>query len=202
MGGETATDGSYMKKSIYLFCTRLWYYLTALPLAVILVFAIIYNSGAKNLLKLYPLIVITALGICFIFIYFFRAVKLSGDRIRKLGLFSGRDSALIVEGRELAITLERRKRAKIELFGHDEAPALDWIDEERYKDMSVNLFRARVKGGKRAVKKIVSLFGATKDEAARLLESRSYECENDAVRISASESESIRTVRIAFKATI
>ena len=106
-------------KKLYTFCSKIAVYWIEIPLAILLTLAIIFNSGATNLLKLYPLIVLCSLAIVFVFIFFFRLIELGWDEIRYVGLFSSRDRAVITEGKRLELTLERGGAIKTYLIGND-----------------------------------------------------------------------------------
>ena len=64
-------------KGIAFFSSRLWVYLTELPVILLLVVAVRNNDAADNVGKLYPLIILLGAVIVFIAIYFFRGVIIS-----------------------------------------------------------------------------------------------------------------------------
>ena len=59
-----------MKKSIYLFCTKLWIYVTELPALAIFTLAAIYNKHSEEPMGLYPLMIVSLAAAVIIFLYF------------------------------------------------------------------------------------------------------------------------------------
>jgi len=189
-------------KSIYLFSTKLKVYLIELPLIVLLILAIAYNDSSKGLLKLYPLQVALILGMIFIFIYFLQLVKISTDEVRCIGLFSSKDSAIIKKDKKLVITLIKRRRLLIELFGIGEAPLLDWVNPEDYKDTEINLFKTKCVGAKRAAKKILKYFDIDKNDFDEILENESFKKEYEAITLETRISENGKEISLRFNETL
>ena len=97
-------------KNTFLFCSRLRVYWCEIPIVGILLLCIKYNDYSEGLYKLYLLMAFSALASIFILIYFFRAIKLSFEEIRYIGLFSSRDSAIITEGKTIILTPRGKKK--------------------------------------------------------------------------------------------
>lgn len=188
-------------KSIFLFSSRLWFYLTEVPPVILLILAIKFNGKVDTLMKLYPLIITLSLLIVFIAVYFFKALVIKTDEVKVIGLFSGRDKAIINKGKTLAITLLKKGRLKIELFGNSENfETYAWLKDE--SNTEINLFRARTNGGKCAVKRILRFFGAEHDEIQNLISEDGVKVENkDVVFLSQTDNES-KSIKIYFKETI
>jgi hypothetical protein len=173
-----------------------------LPLVILLILAIAYNDNSKELLKLYPLQILLILGMIFIFIYFFRLVKLNTDEVRCIGLFSSKDSAIIKQDKRLAVTLMSRGRLMIEVFGIGEAPLLDWVNPEDYKNSEINLFRTKCVGSKRAAKKILSYFDIDKTDFDKIFENESFEKEYEAITLKTCLSENGKEISLRFNKTL
>ncbi|MBR7116887.1 MAG: hypothetical protein IKC87_04180 [Clostridia bacterium] len=159
-------------KSVYLLKVRLWVFLTEIPLMLLLMICWSMNNEVEGLLKLYPLIIVLAAAIIFLPIYFFRAVSVSWEEINDIGLFTARDNALINKGKTLVIKLISRGRIKLTLWGHDGNYAgFDWMkpdDDDANRDIA--MYRGNAYGGKRAVKALLSYFGASDEDVTRLLD--------------------------------
>ncbi|MBQ8879833.1 MAG: hypothetical protein IJY69_03205 [Clostridia bacterium] len=156
-------------KSIILLSTKAAMYLTEIPIIFLMWAAIYFNSGAEGLLKLYPLIIACGAIIIFIFIYLLRAVVIGYEEVRSFGPFSSKDRAVISKGKILSLTLKRRRKIKVELFGYDDAPMLDWAKDQgaRY----ANLYRDVAVGGMSAVRRVLSFFGFDKEQICSIIES-------------------------------
>ena len=118
----------------YLFCTRMRVYLIELPIIILFAITLHYNQYSDELTKFYPLLIFLGLSMIFILVYFFRAISVSFDEVRYLGLYSSHDHAEINEGKELIFTLYGKRRMRVELFGNDgRPPELSWVkDDESY----------------------------------------------------------------------
>ena len=167
-------------KNIYLFCSKIWVYLTEIPVIVLLWVTLSYNNESEDLFKFYPLIVFLCVAIIFIFVYFFRLISLSYDEVKFHGLFSSKDSAFISEGKTLTVELSRAKTIRIKLF--DDAakePAFEWMKAEDVVHRDVCVFRGKAIGGAATVKKILRFYGVGEANAANAtLDGFEYEDEN------------------------
>lgn len=150
-------------KGVAFFSSRLWIYLTELPVILLLVISVRHNSAAENFGKLYPLIILLSLLIVFIAIYFFRGVIISNDEIKCVGVFSSKDSAIIKKDRTLVITTMNKKRIKLELFGDGgDDPAYEWLRDDLPSE--INLFRAKAYGSTSSVKRVLFYFDVPEDD--------------------------------------
>ncbi len=149
-------------KSIFLISTKAAMYLTELPIIFLMAVAIYFNDGAEGWAKLYPLIIACGAIIVFIFIFLLRAVIISFEEVRSYGPFSSKDRAVISKGKVLTLTLKKRRKIKVELFGYDDAPMLDWAKNQgaRY----ANLYRDVAIGSTGSIRKILSFFGFDKEQ--------------------------------------
>lgn len=189
-------------KSIYLFCTKLWFYLTELPVITLLWIAIKYNSESEDLFGFYPLIIFLFGVAIFIAVYFFRMISISTDEIRYHGLFSSRDREFIKADRTLVLKICKGGNLRITLFGDAGAePPFDWMKPEDVQYREICLFRGRALGGGRTVRKIAKYFSVDESELPRLLDD-DFVFENDTVSVHTETVEGIKTVKISFKVTI
>ena len=159
---------------------RLWVYLSEIPLMILLAVCWGVNDKVEGILKLYPLIIFLAAFIIFLAVYFFRMMEISWEEIRDIGLFSAKDDAMINKGKRLSITMLSRGRLKIELIGHDgEYAGFDWLKPEDGEPSDIALYRGNAYGGRGAVKRILSYFGADESDFDAILRgegfSREYE---------------------------
>lgn len=190
-------------KKLVLSSTGWYMYLTEIPILLILFIAIKYNPQVDIALRLYPLIFALIGGAIFIVVYLFRLVEISYDMIKAIGLYSSREKALITEGKTLVITLSKRKKLKLELFGYDEEPPmLDWALDEDYTNIEVNLFRDRVTGGARQARRILKYFDISDSDINRALECESHKASYESIDLFAEKKEDIREIKIKFTKTL
>ncbi len=188
-------------KSITLFCTKMRFFLVEIPIIYLLTVAIINNNLSGLLLKLYPLIAFCMGAIIFIAVYFFRAIRISFSEIRDIGRFSDREVAVINAGKTLILKMKNRSTVNVELFGNNGQPPLYSMENADFVPMDINLFRGRIIGGERSIKKILKFFGTSAAEAQELIASEcSFEYEN--VNISSHNTEEGSEIRIFMKNTI
>ena len=189
-------------KSIYLSCTKLWVYLTVIPPLIIFRLALAFNKHSTGILKFYPLMIVSALAVIFIVVYFFRVISINNDEIRYHGLFSSRDSSVINENKTLVMTLLPRRKIRLELFGDaGEKPAFDWMKSTDVAHRDICLFRGRAVGGKKTIAKILKYFGVSDEEAARADHDGFY-FENDVIRVDSKTENETFKVSLNFKITI
>ncbi len=187
----------------YLFATKLRYFWIVLPMTGMLSAALILNKYAEGLLKLYPLIVFLSGCIIFTFVYLFRVVGLGYDEVRTIGLFSSREHVMINKDRTLVLTLMKKRRIKIELFGNDNILAqLDWLcANEDGSIPDINLFRTRAIGSKGSVIGILKFYGVPSKDAVALV-NRGTEYEDTLVRAQSTFNEfGEKQILIFFKET-
>ena len=190
-------------KKIILFSTRWTMYLTEVPVLILLYFAIRYNSEVDLLVKLYPLIIALIGGAIYIFIYLFRLVEISYDMIKSTGPYSSREKALITEDKTLVITMMKRKKLKLELFGHDETPPmLDWAIDKDYANIEVNLFRDRAIGGQGTVRRILKYFDIGDEDITAVLNNESHKASYKSLELSSEKRNDIREIKIKFTETL
>ncbi len=190
-------------KKITLFGTSWLMYLTELPLILLLGVCIGYNQNMEIPFKLYPLILALIGGIIYIFIYLFRLVNISYEMIWATGPYSSRERAIIAENKTLVITMLKRGKLKVELFGVDEMPPmLDWAKDKDYTEIEVNLFRDRAFGGASSVRRVLKYFDVSNEDIISVLQSDSFEKSYDSFNISANKLNDIREIKIKFTATI
>ena len=189
-------------KNIYLFCSKIWVYLTEIPVIVLLWVTLSYNNESEDLFKFYPLIVFLCVAIIFIFVYFFRLISLSYDEVKFHGLFSSKDSAFISEGKTLTVELSRAKTIRIKLF--DDAakePAFEWMKAEDVVHRDVCVFRGKAIGGAATVKKILRFYGVGEADAANAtIDGFEYEDEN--ILVFTKNDGECAVTKIKFKKTI
>ena len=186
-------------KRIYLFCTKLWVYLTEIPVITIFCLALKFNSHSEETFKFYPLIFASAFFIIFIFVYFFRYVSVSKDEIRCHGVFSSKDNALISENKTLVIALYPNLNMKLELYEDaSKNPAFEWMKAGDVAHREVCIFRASAVGGKRSAIKILEYFSLPKEKSAEAM-TDGFEFENDCVSIKTVKENEVLKSKINFK---
>jgi len=189
-------------KSIYLFCTKPWVYLTEIPVVALFWIAITFNKFSDHPLKFYPLIITSGFFIIFIMVYFFRMVSINNDEIRCLGVFSSKDSALITENKTLVISLHPRFKLKLELYEDASInPAFEWMKADDVMHRDVCIFRARAVGAKKSAGKILEFFTVPKEALSRATEN-GFNFENESVKVETFLENEVIKIKIHFKITI
>lgn len=156
-------------KSLFLFSTKVQYFLGEIPVIGLLIVSILKNQDSKTALKLYPLIIGSAAAAIFIALYFFRAVTVSYSEIKHIGLFSKREKAMINAGKTLIITEMKRGKLKIVLFGNNGLPPIYSDPDEEVKPVDIHLFDGKVLGKRYTVKRILRFFSLENSEAEALI---------------------------------
>lgn len=193
-------------KKVFIFGTKLHMYLCELPLLLFFVLSIVFNGlsmagGTKG--GLIPLIILTGAGMIFMFIYLFRAVLISGEYVRSVGLFSSRDRAIINKDKTLVLTVRPKHRIKIELFGKDEAPELDWVTKEDEDAREyANLYRDIAIGGDNTVRRVLLFFDVPRKDIDEAISADEYSKEFSLVSLSKEKTEHGPTYSIRFLKTI
>lgn len=188
-------------KSIYLLSTKLWVYLTELPILILLWVTISTNHLSEDVFKYYPLIIFLSFAVIFIMVYFFKMISISTDEIRYHGLFSSKDSAFIKENRTLIIRLTPGRNVRLELHGDAGAEApFDWMKAEDAIHREVCLFRGRVNGGSGTAKRILKFFSLPADKLDEAVTDGFY-YEDDAIRIESRKKNEIMEIALRFKTT-
>ena len=186
-----------------LFCSKIWVYLTEIPVIILFLITRSYNDSSTSWLKLYPLLIFLALVMLFIVIYFFRVITVSFDEIRYHGLFSSRDSAIINKGKTLIITMKSAKRLTVELFGNDgQPPMLDWLKGEDYVPVDIYLFRGKAIGGRKTVSSVLKFFSVTEEDLALAFSEDSFSGDYEYVTLQVNKKEDVREFRITMKETL
>ena len=165
--------------------------------------AIRYNYAVDSVVHLYPLIVVLSLFAIFILLYFFRAIIISEEEIRSIGVFSSRDSVILNEGKTLILTQKAHGRLGVAVFGNDGTPpALSWAQNEDYELIDIFMYRERAIGGEGAIRRVLTYFGVPTEEADKVFSLDEYDREFDAFLLSSKKCEDIREVKIKFTKTL
>lgn len=188
-------------RGVFLHSTKLGMYLTEIPIIFLMAAAIHFNSGAEGWVKLYPLIFVSGAAIVFIFVYLFRAVVITNEEIRSFGLFSSRDKATINKNKVLLMTLKPKKKVKIELFGEDDAPELDWMKDTERR-CNVNLYRDVAIGGVESIRRVMKYFGFDSSEIRSLTNGNAEKIEIDGITATRADIDGITSYSLEFTKTI
>lgn len=190
-----------MNKKKILFCSKIWYFITEIPLLIFLYITCYYNFTSDEPWKLIPLMLVLLCTIVFIGIYFFRYISISYAEIRYHGLFSPRDSSVINKDKTLILTMKRGSNLSVELFGNDGRPPL-YAGINSDTSVDIYLFRGRAIGGARAVGSVLRFFEIDEENIKKILKNDEFSCEYESFTINAKKIEDIREIRIKFKKTI
>lgn len=186
-------------KSVFLFCTKWYVFLTELPLVYLFVLTVDLHEKSDALLGFYPLEIVLVFFIFFILVYFFRVIGLSHDEVRMHGLFSSREKAMIREGDTLVLTILPRHRLRVELFGSDGGvPMLEWLREEGRAPEEVNLFRGKANGGRRSAARILRFYGVPSEDIPALLDAERETRDYETVALVVEKKEESFEIRLKF----
>ena len=184
------------------FCTRLYMFLSELPVIIFLWLAIANNDKVDLSVKLYPLqAVLIGIG-SFIILFLFRMITVSNKEIRMHGLFSSKDRAIIHKGKTLTVTLLPRRRIRFELFGAEEKPPFEWMKSVDDIPSAVRVFRATAIGGRLSARRLVSYFGADKQTLHDMLSQEEFTCELDGITLLSRITDGERKIDLKFNKTI
>ena len=190
-------------KSIYLLSTKLWVYLTEIPVLILLGVAISTNHLSNDIFKYYPLIIFLAFSVIFIMVYFFSVISISYDEIRYHGLFSSKDSAFITENKTLVIKIKPKRNLAVELY--EDAgiePAFDWMKAEDVMHREICVFRGKANGSYKTAEKILKYFGLAEESLAAATSEDGFSYEDDAIKVSSANKNEIFEIAIKFKITM
>ena len=162
-------------KKVYIFATKLAMFLTVLPLVFLFVVCIINNQSIETPGKLYPLMIASLIGCAFIIVYLLRAVKISTEEVRSIGLFSSKDICVLKKDRTLSITVRPKKKLRIEVFGRDDTPGFDWLKANENEFADVNLYRDIAVGNHATVARVLTMLGLDGKEVCEITTAKSFE---------------------------
>ena len=188
-------------KSVFLFSTKMRFFISEIPLIALYIAAVIYNPHATNAVKLYPLQIGLLVLIAFIAVYFFRAITVSFSEIKHVGRFSPRYKAIINKDKTLIFRLKSHRKMDVILFGNNGEPPLYSDDEDGSKPIDIDLFTGHTLGGRRTLARVLKYFGASDENAEALITSQTeFELKN--VKFTSEKFENYHEVRIFFKVTV
>ena len=190
-------------KAIYFLSTRIRTYWVLAPMIVILYLCVTFNGAAKGFMKLYPLIVFSALAIIFTFIYLFRVIKISYSEIKYIGLFSSRDSATVNAGKTLVLDLLPGNKVSIKLYGNEGYnPDIKWLQNEENAPSDICLFRGKTFGGIKDVESVLAYFGVGRVDFSTIIETDGFEASYKNVTVSSLTELEHRQIRIRIEKTV
>lgn len=184
-------------KKMYFFSTKIWYFLTEIP--VIALFILTLTSSTP--LKFLPLMLVCVAGAVLIFLYFFRMMIFSYDEVRCTGIFSSRDKALLNKGKTLILTRAPGGKLRVEVFGTESrTAALEWLRDEA--PQGITLLRGRCLGANRALCRILRFYHVPPAEFAAILGEEPYEKSFPEVAVRAEIRDDRRRVELLFLTTM
>lgn len=177
--------------------------LTTLPLFVLLALAIAFNGYSDSVVKLYPLIIVSASAIVFIFIYLLRVIVITTDEIKIVGLFSSKDRAIINKDKTLIISQRKSKRLKIILYGNDgRRPSLDWANKDDFTPVNINLFKEIGYGGNATIRRVFRYFEIDENIIDNIILKEEFSADLPLYKISKTTTDKKFEYRITFLETI
>ena len=202
-------------KNLYLFSTRFRVFWVQLPIIAVLVLSIIYNNESAGILRLYPLIIVSILGIIFIFVFFARFVRLSFAEVKCVGPFSSKDKAIVKKDRRLILRMLPHGKIKIYLRGYDGPCDFSWLkseDEPKQENNSpendelercdICLFRGKAFGGKRTAKRILSYYGIDKSDFLDIFSTEGFRKKYEFVTLSTKTVDDSPELHLRFDETV
>lgn len=191
-------------KATYIYASRLGAYWVLVPMSVLLMLSISFNSEVDGLLKLYPLILFSIGAIIFTFVYLFRFISVSYSEIKYIGRFTSRDSATINAGKTLVIDLLDKSRVSIQLWGNEGYnPEIKWLTSESGEAGDICLFRGKGYGGEAVAISLLTYFGISEnDDVNKILSEDGFEKTYENVTVKALTELEHRQIRIKFDKTV
>ena len=189
-------------KKIFLFSTKLTYYWVLLPLIALFVLCLAFNDQIDHYMKLYPLMIVSLVGIALALVYYFRGILISYAEIKQIGRFSSRDVAMINKGKTLILYKENHSRVKVILFGNDGVkPELSWLKSTQDAPKDISLFRSHTFGGNRTIKRVMRYFGVAEADFERFFEG-DFEKQYTNVTVSSALDGEVRKIYIKMDKTV
>ena len=191
-------------KATYIYASRLAAYWVLVPMTVLLMLSISFNSEVDGLLKLYPLILFSIGAIIFTFVYLFRFISVSYSEIKYIGRFTSRDSATINAGKTLVIDLLDKNRVSIQLWGNEGYnPEIKWLTNESGEVGDICLFRGKGYGGEAVAISLLTYFGITEnDDLNKILSEDGFVKTYENVTVKSLTELEHRQIRIKFDKTV
>lgn len=191
-----------LMKFLFLFATKLRYFLVEIPPIFFYILCIKYNDGVKGVFKLYPLMVLLCACMIFMLLFLFRAVIISYEELYAFGLFSSKERATIKKDRAIVVTLLKHKRICVELFGFndDGEESYAWLKND--VPAEINLFRAKTNGSKKTAVKIFNYFGVEAEDVERALENDGIAADTEDFKLTSSVENGFKSIRLDFKKTL
>ena len=128
-------------------------------------------------------------------------IIISTEEIRTAGLFSSRDSAVIEKNTILKITLSKKRRINVELFGKRTAPDFSWSKTDQTGE-PIRIFHEKAIGDVRAIKRILRYFGISEDDTNAVLKKDNFYKEYNFFNLSLLCDGENRQIVIEFTETI
>ena len=177
-------------------------FLSIIPLSLLLTVSIIYNDRITGPFKLYPLIIALSLFIIFIFVYFFRAIGISTEEIRAIGLFSSKEFATVKKDRTISFTIRSKNRLRVELFGKDDTPAFDWMKDGDYGENDIRLFSERAVGNEKSIKRLLRYFGIPEEDYENIFSEELFEKEYPDLKVFTEKVNEDKKISVLFLKTL
>ena len=189
-------------KSIYLLSTRLWVYLTEIPVLIMLGVSISTNHLSNDIFKYYPLIIFLSFTVIFIMVYFFSVISINYEEIRYHGLFSSKDSAFITANKSLIIKIKPRRKLNIELYEDaGSEPAFEWMKAEDVIHREICIFRGKANGSHKTAGKILKYFGLDEEKLTDATTKNGYYHEDDIIKVTSCAKNEVFEITLKFKTT-
>lgn len=190
-------------KPIYFYASRFLAYWVLLPLSIVLMLSISFNSVTEGLYKLYPLIISSIAAIIFTFIYMFRFISVSYSEIKYIGRFTSRDSSTINEGKSLVIELCEKNKVSLRLYGNEGYdPDIKWLTHEDDEDGDICTFRGKAYGGKSVARRLLFYFGVDDTDIDEILGEGDYNKTYENVTVSSFSENEHKHIKIRFDKTV
>ena len=189
-------------KSVFLFSTKMRFFISEIPLIALYVIAVMRNSASTAALKLYPLQIGSLILIAFIALYFYRGIRITNAEIAHVGRFSPRYKAIINKDKTLILTLKSRGKMKVVLFGNNGLPPIySGEGEDADKPVDIELFTGYTLGREKTAVKILKYFGVS-EELAKELTTSDKAASVGYTELSSSVVGGEREIRILFTKTV
>ena len=187
-------------KKVFLFSIKIGFFFIE-ALLISLLSLVIYIDVISSVI-LIPLEILISAAIIFTVIFFFRAIVISFDRVRCIGLFSSRYNAFIKKDRTLVITKMPYKVLKVEIYGYnnDGDEGYAWLRNDI--PTVINLFRAKTSGGTNSIIKVLRYFEVEEDVINTLITEKEFVADHEKLVASTEIENDCKLYKIFFKETL
>ncbi len=189
-----------MKKT-YLLAVNPLHFLTILPLAAIFAVSVIYIDISTSYVGLYPLAIVSGVGILVTLLYFSRIITISFDEVRYFRVFGGKEYSYIKKDSRIELK-EVGALSRINVYCTENTPAIEWLREDTAEPQEIPLLKKDFFSFPRGAAKVLKYFGVPRKDIDSFMSGGELAFENDDISVFGCTSDGKRRAEIFFKTTL